>query len=112
MYTPDVILGVYSADELEDNRPAMRDINRAPVVNIAEKYNAKDVEEIVDTETGEIIEVDEVLVAEIRDKMELSENKAQLNKLAQELKVLPDSKEKTELRELYKSKIKGFDNGK
>jgi len=110
LYTPDVILGVYSSDELEDSRPKMRDVNQAPVVNIAEKFNTVEVDEILDTETGEITQVDSDLVSELKDKIELSESPGQLNQLLPELSALPDSIEKTDLKEAYKLKARGLSN--
>jgi len=110
LYTPDVILGVYSADELQDSKPIMRDINRAPVANIAEKYNVVEAEEVVDTETGEVVEVDAELINDIKAKIDLSESPGQLNQLLQELSALPDSSEKTELKDLYKIKARSFNH--
>ena len=112
LYTPDVILGVYSSDELQDSKPMMRDINKAPVANIAERFNDVEKDEILDTETGEIVEVDPDVIDSIKDKLEMSESIGQLNKLLTELTLLPESEGKAELRELYKTKMAGFQNVK
>lgn len=104
LYTPDVLLGVYTPEELEDVGTTYKDVNPMPESSLSEKYNQPDVVDIVDTETGEVTQ--EIDVGELKDKIEMSESQRQLNDLLPDLSGMTEGQDKADMRELYQAKAK------